>query len=314
MNKYAHRKHNKKEPSFDIDMFNMANVGDGKNCVFIGKKKTGKSVLVLDYLWHNRSIPMGMVISETDRYNLTFQPHVPSRFIYEEFNADLLKQFMTRQKKIKARCKSSKKKYSKYKNIDSRVFLIFDDCLASADKWKDNRDIKWIFMNGRHIDVTFMITMQDPMGIPPKLRTNVDYIFICKEPKKSNREKLYKHWAGIVDSMSFFETIMRRCTSNFRCLVIDNNSISSRLKKQLFWYKAVLHGTSWHTCYDEFWKNNEKYIPKDSDDDDSGGDDDVEESEISEDEYLKFLPKKKNKVAIKMKRDKKHGTKRQSRR
>ena len=292
------------EPACRIDRFDMSKVGDGVNCVFIGKKKTGKSVLVLDYLWHNRRIPKGMVISETDRYNLTFQQHVPSRFIYEEFDKDLVKSFIKCQKKIVGRKRSKKKKYAKYNDIDTRVFLIFDDCLASVDKWKGDPTIKWIFMNGRHIDVTFLITMQDPMGIPPKLRTNVDYIFICKEPKKTNRRKLYEHWCGIIDTFSFFELVMKKCTSNFRCLVVDNNSISSKLSKQLFWYKAEIHKTGWKTCYDDFWKNNEDYIPKDSDDDTSS-DGSYDEPDMSEDEFQQFLPKKRGaNINVKMRKHK----------
>ena len=44
----------------------MSKIGDNKVIVFIGKRNSGKSCLVLDYLTHNLDIPVGMVISPTD--------------------------------------------------------------------------------------------------------------------------------------------------------------------------------------------------------------------------------------------------------
>jgi len=36
-----------------------------------------------------------------------------------------------------------------------------------------------------------VITMQYPLGIPPNLRTNIDYVFILREPYISNRRRIY---------------------------------------------------------------------------------------------------------------------------
>ena len=35
-------------------------------------------------------------------------------------------------------------------------------------------------MNGRHVKTTLIITLQDPVGIPPKLRSNIDYVFVLQ--------------------------------------------------------------------------------------------------------------------------------------
>lgn len=279
----AKRKANKKhDPRFNIYGFNMNRVGDSKNLIFIGKKKTGKSVLVIDYLYHYRDMPFGLVISPTDRYNKTFLPHVPSRFIYPEYSSELLRKFLKRQKRI---CRKVESHERYRRTVDTRAFMIFDDCLADAKEWRNDKTIAWIFMNGRHVKITFIITMQDPMGIPPQLRTNVDYIFICKEPKRANRRKLFEHWAGIFDTLPFFEKVLLRCTTDFRCLVIDNCSTSYELKDQVFWYKAKLHEGGFRTCYDDFWKDNDLYLPESSD---SDSDDEVVD-EDSDNEYKRYV-------------------------
>ena len=52
-------------------------------------------------------------------------------------------------------------------------------------------------MNGRHYFAMFIITMQYALGIPPVLRTNIDYVFILRENIFMNRKKLYDQYAGM---------------------------------------------------------------------------------------------------------------------
>ena len=40
--------------------------------------------------------------------------------------------------------------------------------------------VKEIFFNGRHYKLLFLLAMQAPMGIPPDLRTNIDFTFLLK--------------------------------------------------------------------------------------------------------------------------------------
>ena len=97
----------KQEPvKFNIKKFDMRWIGadgDGKIIIFLGKRKTGKSVLVLDYLWHNQDFPLGTVISPTDDLNHTYSPHIPSIFIHSKFSEKLISDFLIRQRKIVAR-------------------------------------------------------------------------------------------------------------------------------------------------------------------------------------------------------------------
>ena len=93
-------------------------------------------------------------------------------------------------------------------------------------------------MNGRHYKILFMITMQYALGIPPNLRTNIDYVFILRENYVSNRKRLYEHYAGMFPTFEMFCQVMDQCTENYECLVINNNAKSNKLSDQVFWYKA----------------------------------------------------------------------------
>ena len=137
-----------------------------------------------------------------------------------------------------------------------------DDLLADVSKWKKDTNINWIFMNGRHANITLILTMQYQMGIPPELRVNIDYLFICKETKKTELEKLYKYYASIFPSYDMFRQVLNQATQNYGCLVIDCSSNKNLLEDQVFIYRAQLHDDdpNFKICYEEFWINNDDYI------------------------------------------------------
>jgi hypothetical protein len=98
----------------------------------------------------------------------------------------------------------------------------------------------------------FIITMQYAIGIPPNLRTNIDYVFLLRETYISNRRKLYEQFAGMFPDFDSFCQVMNQCTENYECLVIDNNAKSNKLEDQVFWYKANPH-QDFRLCAPEFW-------------------------------------------------------------
>ena len=127
-------------------------------------------------------------------------------------------------------------------------------------------NIRGIFMNGRHWRITFMLTMQYCMDLPPDLRSNIDYVFILRENIIQNQEKIYKNFFGIFPQFSVFQDVLNSCTEGYDCLVLDNTSKSNNIKDCVFWYKAVPDrkfkiGTKdlWKFCkknYDENRANN----------------------------------------------------------
>jgi hypothetical protein len=135
---------------------------------------------------------------------------------------------------------------------DIRTFNIMDDCLYD-DKWTRDKIIRMLFMNGRHLKIMLIISMQYPLGIPPVLRTNIDFVFILREPTIKNRIKLYENYAGMFDTFELFNEFMKKCTEDYECLVIDNNVKSNKLEDQVYWYKAENH-QDFRMGSKEFWE------------------------------------------------------------
>jgi hypothetical protein len=95
--------------------------------------------------------------------------------------------------------------------------------------------------------------MQFALGVPPALRTNIDYVFILRDPYLSNRKRIYENYAGMFPTFEAFCQIMDQCTENYECLVINNNTKSNKLQDQIFWYKADGHG-DFRLGSREFWE------------------------------------------------------------
>eukprot|EP00798_Chlamydomonas_sp_ICE-L_P009413 gene9413-biopygen9358 len=222
-----------------LKKFDITDIRHDKVIVLIGKRETGKSFLVRDILFHNRAIPIGTVISPTEESNKFYSNMIPHMFIHDEFSPDIIDNVIKRQKLLARKVDKQIQVYGS-SNIDTRAFLILDDCLFDKT-WASDTGIRYLFMNGRHLPIMFMITMQHPMGIPHNLRTNIDYVFILRENVVSNRKRIYDNYAGMFPSFDMFCQVMDQCTENYECLVINNNVQSNKLEDQVFWYKAEPH-------------------------------------------------------------------------
>ncbi len=244
-----------------LKKFDMSSIKSDKVVLFIGKRETGKSFLVRDLLWHNRDLPVGTVISGTEGANQFYSKMIPSIFIHDEYTPEIINNFVKRQGRL---IKKQVGGAPEYQNIDPRAFLILDDCLYD-NTWVKDKNVRSLFMNGRHFKAFFIITSQYSLGIPPNLRTNVDYVFVLRETIHSNRRRLYEQYCGMFPTYEFFCTVMDQCTENFECLVINNNSKSSKLEDQAFWYKGADH-PDFRLGADILWKQSSMALNDDSDD------------------------------------------------
>jgi hypothetical protein len=247
----------------DLKKFDMKtisfkpNEAKGPVIVLIGRRDTGKSFLVRDLLYYHQEIPIGTVISGTEEGNGFYSKMVPRLFIHNEYNTAIIENILKRQKEVLKKIKQETEAYKK-STIDPRTFAILDDCLYD-NTWARDKMMRLLFMNGRHWKVMLIITMQYPLGVPPTLRTNIDYVFILREPYIANRKRIYENYAGMFPTFESFCQVMDQCTENYECLVINNNSKSNKLEDQVFWYKADFHN-DFRLGSKEFWEMS-KNIP-----------------------------------------------------
>lgn len=243
------------------------NESNGPVIVLIGRRNTGKSYLVRDLLYYHQDIPIGVVIAGTEEGNGFYGKLVPKLFIHNEYNTAIIENILKRQKSVLRQIRKEMETY-KRSTIDPRTFVILDDCLYDAT-WSKDKLMRLLFMNGRHWKIMLIITMQYPLGVPPNLRTNIDFVFILREPYIANRKRIFDNYAGMFPTFESFCQVMDQCTENFECLVINNNAKSNKITDQVFWYKADSHN-DFKLGSKEFWdlskdiqsdEEEEKYDP-----------------------------------------------------
>ena len=280
----------------ELRKFDPTKIKSDSVVVFIGKRNTGKSYCMKDILSYNRDIPVGVVVSPTERANGYFEKFIPKMLIYDDLEEKIVSKFLSRQINI---TKDKKKELEKHgsSTIDPRAFLILDDCMYNKAVTKD-KNIRCIFMNGRHYKIFLLITMQHGLGLPPDLRSNIDYVFIFRNNIVKEREKIYNHYAGMFPTFDVFNQVMNQCTENFECLVIDNKIQSNNINDNVYWYKA--QDCNYKMCTQNLWEMQALQDQRDM----MGINDDEEED--AEDFDPGVFMKKKNSKIIKVKKNQKY--------
>lgn len=237
----------------EIKKFDLSKVKDDKVIVIIGRRGSGKSYLLRDIMYNHRDIPVGTVISPTESANQYFGHFIPDAFIHDEYKPSIVSNFVRRQADIVSKMNEEEHTYGR-STIDPRAFLIFDDCMYDSS-WVKDPNIRYIFMNGRHVKIFYMLSMQFPLGITPNLRANIDYVFLFKTPYYSDKKRIYEHYAGMFPTFDMFNQTFNQLTDDRGIMVIDNTSQSSRIEDTVYWYRAEDRG-QFHVGLPQFWINN----------------------------------------------------------
>ena len=219
-----------------LKKFRIDKMVDHATIAMIAKRASGKSYLTREILYHKRDLPTAVVISRTEKLNRFYGDFVADSFIYDNFDTDILSKIYARQAKCNEDNKNRVKEGKKEK--DDRIMLVMDDCMSSKGSWVKDQNILELFFNGRHHHVSFILTMQYAVGIPPEMRSNFDYIFLLAEDFISNQKRLYEHYAGMFPSFDIFKQVFAEVTQNYGVMVINNRIHSSNITDKVFWYKA----------------------------------------------------------------------------
>jgi hypothetical protein len=181
-----------------IEPFNIQTLEKNSVVLIVGRRNTGKSFLVRDLLYHHRDLSNGIVVSPTEPNEHFYQEVVSSKdTIYEEYTPDL------------------------WQSHPINAFIVFDNALYDK-AWPTDAFIRRLFMEKKSL---FLFTMPFALGIPPYLRTNVDYVFILRDSMEKSRQRLYlQYGSDVFPTFEAFGQAMDECTDNYECLVMDQRN------------------------------------------------------------------------------------------
>lgn len=200
----------------------------GSKTIIVGKPGTGKSTLIASLLYAKKHIfPVAIAFSGSEDSNGFYRKILPSSFVFNEYNEEQIKSFIRRQK------------IAKQHLPNPWAVILLDDCTDDSRVFNTPLQ-QGMYKRGRHWSMWYIVSLQYAMDVKPVIRTNVDSVFILREPILKNRKSLWENYASVIPDFTLFCALMDNLTDDFSCMFISNQTRSNNWQDCVFWYKAPL--------------------------------------------------------------------------
>lgn len=240
---------------FDMD----ANLMPGMAALIIGKRCSGKSILLYDIMSRIKWTNFGLALTPTQSSRAKFAASMPELMIDKQSPERLehfVKTINTLYDRAIAQGKETKASY-----------LLCDDT-AFDEKFMRCKSLSEIFLNGRNFKCTSVLVLQYIFKVGPDLRGNADFVFVFWDNNRKNQEKLWEFWFSNMDKKLFFQ-VFAEVTRNYGVLVMDvrKSATSRNWHDCVFWYKARMPEDikPFAMCDRDFFKLNEYCKMEDGD-------------------------------------------------
>jgi hypothetical protein len=192
-----------------------------KTVCLIGKRNSGKSNLLkyLVSLSHDNFRTI-FLISPTEQINNFYKGLINPNNIYSEYDEDWVQSLIE---------KMTKENTDKTDDDASHILLILDDCIASVN-FNKSKTFKTLFVRGRHLKISIIITSQYINALPPIIRSNCDWIAVSQVNSQGLDLLMNEYRFGNIDKPSFRKMYLKN-TSQFGFLLVncscceDNNNL-----------------------------------------------------------------------------------------
>ena len=119
----------------------------------------------------------------------------------------------------------------KTKENAKQVLLIMDDCISDID-FRTSPTLKKLFIRGRHIFCSLIITSQNLCSLNPLQRNNADYI-LCGQLSANSLDVLTDDYCPASIPKKDFINYYSKSTLNYGFIVINNNSTKTNDKNEV---------------------------------------------------------------------------------
>lgn len=215
---------------------------DGNHRFLLGDfTVTHNTTLIASLLYHKKHIfPVGIFMSGSEDSNHFYRKIAPSTFVFNDYSEEQITKFITRQKMAKEHLKNP------------WAVILLDDC-TDDPRIFNNKIQQGMYKRGRHWKKLYILSLQYSMDVKPVIRTNVDGVFILREPILKNRRKLWENYASIIPDFTLFCDIMDQITDDHTALYIHNAAGTNEWQECIFWYRADLIPEDFKFGCEDYW-------------------------------------------------------------
>ena len=212
-----------------------------RKVLYIGASGKGKSVCMRAVLRTMPPVDLALGFTPTDDTAAELAKILPRNCIHDSFDLEIVERSLDLQRQLAHKERS--------------LCLIADDCGFDSAAWR-SKTIRSLFMNARHNRVALQIALQHCLSIDPSLRTNVDYVICTACANHQEKRKLYQSFFGVFSSYHAFDSVFTQCTSDWKCIVLDQTQPSPSIENSVFWFKADLEAEKapFRLCKPIFWR------------------------------------------------------------
>lgn len=211
-----------------INKFNFEKLTNDRcrNIAIIGPTQSGKTTVIKTILSHLSSVMRYAVVFSTDKYTGS------NVYAYEKYSEDRVKAVCDDQIKIR----NDKTDHEK-RGISSMVAIVLDDIINNESKLGKNDDIiERIITNGAYYNISLIISVQNPLFVPPKMRENLGYVIATSINTEKRIKTFYEYYIKDYKFEEFviiYKTIMQE---KYNLMIIDNTIWTANI----FYGKATL--------------------------------------------------------------------------
>lgn len=224
-----------------LQKFDPCSVDNTRTWLIIGRRGSGKSTMVKDFLYHHRkSNPYGVVFSATEDANEAYSSIFPSLYVHNEYKEDVLKKVIFQQKKLRRQ------------GVKTGCYVILDDVLYDK-KVMNSKTIRQALYNGRHWGLQLFVVAQYVVDVPSSLRSQFDCVVVMMEPSANTRKRINEYWLSSLTPKQTNQ-LLDATTQNYEGLVIVNYRPSTNLSETCFWYKANANLPQFKVGSTAFWE------------------------------------------------------------
>lgn len=167
----------------------------GYTIIVYGPRRSGKSKFIKNLCQRLRPYYPNAVCFTKTKSSCEYHSFLPDTCIIEGLDEPLLLTLLFDQ---------AKKKRAESRGIDQgnyNLLVIIDDCMAEKLRYRDIFNM--VFFNGRHYNVTLIVTVQDVKGIAPAATLNADVALSFCFPDRRGRDTIREKFADYFDRKQF---------------------------------------------------------------------------------------------------------------